>query len=976
MGLTALHVYFKSYHIKERSYSCYGDLYLLEILDALLAKKPNVNLKDNDEISPLQLAIRNQKTEAVEKLLFSNPIMPFEDSDKLEAFEMCLTIEPQVCLQILDVLSDHLNLANTVDVFFCKFWKYINTHDCSRNREVLDSVTYKILSTEEEVQVNLASDSEYSPLMYFCHFGCFQAVKMLLSHKADVNYVGMRGTILHELLDMTDDDNAVLLFDCLLKEQPKMNISDNMGKTVAEKAIDILCGKRSASSSMGYQYYSPMNERRFKNISLCFQKLLESGVTLDSKDLNDALLMCAEKSDFKGMKSLIRHGADFYRKDIIGNSIFHLCWLASLHGGLDFLRFFIESEHSLKRIDSVDNSILSSLLTFGGIREYGSVTNDKDISEISSFLIQNGACCVKDKEGNGPLHLAAKNGHLSTIGVLLKLDSVSLYDQNEKGDTAVHICLKHPKENICDVIKILLENNSAKLGLNLRNESVLYLAMVAGQRIRTNNVESVTYQLVKTLLRNEADPNEHSRDHIPLFVALETGDVMTSKLLLNASANINATNRRGKCSLHIIYENTWATDSKLSLTQLLLENGLNVNLVDESGKCALFSLVNRYTGHYFTDSDVNSFEEIFNVLLKYGADLNLSDKLDETVLSYICSSGRNVEIGYILLKSGASPKKGCCLQNLLESLQIYGNKSCFLSLISSLLQKGADPNRRRIEGSNIIDCVKNGNILLVEEFIKYGADVNGCDNFKKTALHYACNIGHSKDRYAITTLLVKHGSNLNVASILGERPLDIVVENMIKEMTNAAFFSRANNCGTYTVDLSLLNVLVCGGADLCPVITDTIEQFYESSSFTVHATPLNYRNRNKSALYLLISNGLFQTAEYLLRSGWDVEKEEWFDAFDVSKLDLIENNTMNYSIYKRHDVKAKKAEFKSFLQTVDKGPKLLTTICRKLIRQQLLLVSNGSEIETKISTLPLPEKIKRFLSLKECILENEIIQFE
>lgn len=85
---------------------------------------------------------------------------------------------------------------------------------------------------------------------------------------------------------------------------------------------------------------------------------------------------------------------------------------------------------------------------------------------------------------------------------------------------------------------------------------------------------------------------------------------------------------------------------------------------------------------------------------------------------------------------------------------------------------------------------------------------------------------------------MKHGSNLNVASILGERPLDIVVENMIKEMTNAAFFSRANNCGTYTVDLSLLNVLVCGGADLCPVITDTIEQFYESSSFTVHATPL------------------------------------------------------------------------------------------------------------------------------------------
>lgn len=104
-------------------------------------------------------------------------------------------------------------------------------------------------------------------------------------------------------------------------------------------------------------------------------------------------------------------------------------------------------------------------------------------------------------------------------------------------------------------------------------------------------------------------------------------------------------------------------------------------------------------------------------------------------------TGTNVEIGNILLKSGADPRQGCCLQNLLKSLRINGDKSCLLSLIFSLLQKGADPNRRRIEGSNIIDCVKNGNILLVEEFIKYGADVNGCDDIKNTALHYACNLG-------------------------------------------------------------------------------------------------------------------------------------------------------------------------------------------------------------------------------------------
>lgn len=92
----------------------------------------------------------------------------------------------------------------------------------------------------------------------------------------------------------------------------------------------------------------------------------------------------------------------------------------------------------------------------------------------------------------------------------------------------------------------------------------------------------------------------------------------------------------------------------------------------------------------------------------------------------------------------------------------------------------------------------------------------------------------------MTTLLVKHGSNLNAASNCGKRPLDIVVENMIKEMTNVAVLSTAAKyCSTQTVDLSLLNVLVCGGADLRPVITDTIGPCYGISSLnTVHATPL------------------------------------------------------------------------------------------------------------------------------------------
>ncbi|CAC5402825.1 unnamed protein product [Mytilus coruscus] len=312
---------------------CYGyviDEQVAEMVSELIGKGADPNSTPFGEDSALILAVEYLLPNVVQILLESGANTDHIGKNGQNALHSCFRCKenrPQVCLEILDLLSDHLNLDKNVDVFFRKFWKYINTNNVSRNRDVLDSVTYKILSTEEEVQVNLASDLEDSPLIYFCSLGCSQAVKMLLFHKADVNHVGKRGTALHQLIDLTDDENAVSLFDCLLKENPRMNISDNMGKSIAEKAIDILCGKRSETSSLDYQYYSSMNEYKFKNVSSCVQKLLEAGVSPDPNDLNDALLMCAKKSDFKGMECLIRHGGDFCKKDTNGSSVLHLCWL-------------------------------------------------------------------------------------------------------------------------------------------------------------------------------------------------------------------------------------------------------------------------------------------------------------------------------------------------------------------------------------------------------------------------------------------------------------------------------------------------------------------------------------------------------------------------------------------------------------------------------------------------------------------------
>lgn len=104
-------------------------------------------------------------------------------------------------------------------------------------------------------------------------------------------------------------------------------------------------------------------------------------------------------------------------------------------------------------------------------------------------------------------------------------------------------------------------------------------------------------------------------------------------------------------------------------------------------------------------------------------------------------TGKHLDIGKFLLKSGAEPKLGCCVQNSLQNCRSNINTDSWVSFIYSLLQKGADPNKRTSDGSNLIECVQDRSSRLVEEMIKYGADVNFSDDMEKTALHYACDLG-------------------------------------------------------------------------------------------------------------------------------------------------------------------------------------------------------------------------------------------
>ncbi|XP_052064152.1 uncharacterized protein LOC127704237 [Mytilus californianus] len=425
------------------------------------------------------------------------------------------------------------------------------------------------------------------------------------------------------------------------------------------------------------------------------------------------------------------------------------------------------------------------------------------------------------------------------------------------------------------------------------------------------------------------------------------------------------------------------------MTKLLLEKDINVNVKDVFGKPAIFMLFQQMTGKFILKSSstlcqkpmLHSEEDIKDVvsmLVSHGLDVNLFDSSKNSVLDIICSSGRQPKAGIILLNAGADPTRSNCFQKAITTNNAVENAD-WEEFIQLLLQKGCDPNVFNGDTSNLIHVTKKRLIGIVEKLIKHGANVNFCTSEKKTALHYACELTEGSARDDIVRLLVKSGAKLNIQTSSGESPLYILVNTMIDDVKyNKAEGDESKRVIKKEIDLSSFNRLVCGGSQLKDVkISDSTDM--ETRDTFLWEFPIGDLDENvtKSALQLLIKNGFLNAAMCLLESGWEFKREKWFENLDLSIVDLsnikIEGS---FVIYKRLEIENAKSEFQTFIRNTQFELQSLAQCCRRVIRNNLLETSNGSEIESKVEVLPVPTKIKSFLTLVDNCHESEIFLLE
>ena len=165
--------------------------------------------------------------------------------------------------------------------------------------------------------------------------------------------------------------------------------------------------------------------------------------------------------------------------------------------------------------------------------------------------------------------------------------------------------------------------------------------------------------------------------------------------------------------------------------------------------------------------------EIAESLIEKGADLNVKSFIGATPLHVAAYFGFK-DVTELLLKNGAkineTNDKGCTPLNLSLSSK---NKE----IAKLLIINGAQVNIK-VQVTNaivtplhlaILHCWQDGLELL----LKYGANINGTDEYKNSPLHYAVE---SKNTKAVESLL-KNGADLNIKNVNNQIALDVAKEN-------------------------------------------------------------------------------------------------------------------------------------------------------------------------------------------------------
>eukprot|EP01105_Mastigella_eilhardi_P011727 TRINITY_DN2693_c0_g2_i10.p1 TRINITY_DN2693_c0_g2~~TRINITY_DN2693_c0_g2_i10.p1 ORF type:complete len:1603 (-),score=344.20 TRINITY_DN2693_c0_g2_i10:1449-6257(-) len=399
-------------------------------------------------------------------------------------------------------------------------------------------------------------------------------------------------------------------------------------------------------------------------------------------------------------------------------------------------------------------------------------------------LVEAGAPLdIVDNDGDTVLIIVARGHKEILVDSVLKAAHAKgaikkLVDmQNSTGATAL---LSACQNGSFLVIRLLL---AAGADPNIPDKEKTYPLHVASKRGNTN--------IISQLLQAKADPDlPDGRDNCPIHYVAIRRDVESANRLIAVHANMNLHGNRGRTPLHLTVNSSSLNDTSFDIEDALINAGADINATDEHGRVPLhYAFIKIGHKNAFDTSKLDPIEEVANLLSVKELQVNVKDKWKRSPLFYASQRGATI-CSFRLLSRGAD----------INSLDQNGNSPLGRALLSSfpdysinLLQKGANckqpivdvqGNFEQVKGTEDYKFVKTGESVI--SMFRYAV----CNDWQGVA-YMILDTGFSYAHALHDVLLM---GKLQQAHLLARKMRDFVDDSTYaKEHQQTVFHSLAQS---------------------------------------------------------------------------------------------------------------------------------------------------------------------------------------
>jgi len=422
---------------------------------------------------------------------------------------------------------------------------------------------------------------------------------------------------------------------------------------------------------------------------------------------------------------LLERGADVKRRDSYGSTPLHaaaegknakvveLLIAASAdinaHNRRDFtpLHFAAQYDFSEMVLKLLDKGANFHVTNRDGDSPVHIAVRKKAVKTFQILFDKGANVTSPDNNGNTPLHLAAESGSEEIVALLLA-KGVAVSTTNKDDLEPYDMAAKEQHKYIEDLIRHAKETDASQSGVKTfplhkavakRDEKLVKLLLDKGYSANATDSEGLTpicygiefpqTEILELLVTQGADVNViGERGLPPLHQAVKNKDLDLIDFLIKHNADINMKNLRGSTALHEAIYCGWN-----DVAEYLMAKGADVNAVDRVGTPLHAIIQNPFIAP--------NFSQVFELLLKYNADINAKNAQGNTPLHFAAISFQP-------------------------------------DAIEKLLNSGADVHAKDNDDLTPLHMAcRFGNMEAVESLLNHGALIDCRDNKQTTPLHYA-----------------------------------------------------------------------------------------------------------------------------------------------------------------------------------------------------------------------------------------------